>query len=1219
MKLTFLIVALTLFAAHATNLRVAPKKVGKPVDPKADDVVADCVKKLKCENTLMNMQTCIKKAKDAGVVASAEDVSKQFSNCAKERLLAKAAGGDDANPYGPNRKMPNATIRLRDDFLKAKNRTDLNLSKWEAFPEDEEHKVLLTDSVGVNIVDNFKWKETDPDLTLTLVDGQSCTPADAKGDETVTTEPVPFKCQKWCERKANEDLDKPVADRKNFQGCSFERDSSKCTLSVKCELTPSRGFNAGKFKKVYAEKKMNIPIATAFLKVRNALVFNGNSHNVSGKGLSLTSTGHRALVSKPLDLRDGGVISFFMKDGPDNGGERCLKESTALKKGHAEAAEREAEEKARRTQCESKGPEGKGCSGHGSGKYVSSCNSKWYCDKKNGRPFDPTCTCQCNSGYVGKKCEVKLQSGHCRSVGVSGQPATADGYGYNFIDAGEFKYFEHPDSNVEAHVLYRMVNKEVASTSAVAIRVCEHPLSAKDRGKCDTITFEAANCATKGSHKVTVNENGKCVVGNKYGSSYTTKNTKVNFDGHHNLYAPDGTRLHISNTWRQGWWHHKNGAGGCTAGGKCKSANGCGNYGGYMSVWNTIKAPKDGKAKGLCGEFSGSQSKDENDLKKGGARPDKQPSAEFRDSITVKPADSFFTCGDYVDVGYTYSHNMKFKSMAGQLVSAAQRIHAATAPMTGEVNSHLAKAQAEKKCKESNKKTGGAIMTEDALKNCIRDMMIFNSDEIKKNAVQESEGEIEEAFEEAEADEKDEAQELVAERQLLVPGPTDMVLQYCTSGCESSSNWKQLRAFPAKVYADFTENWQEFTARIPAHAMTANTRIRFYQKAHTCYCCNVFALNNIKVTTGGWPVRIIADKKFTLYADGEELGSGEWYEASKDTYRYRVDPKTKVFAVKIEGADEGRMGVVGSFGDSLVTSSSWKCKSGLSIKEIAEFAHPDFDDSQWPSAFEQGQNGMLPWGARPGIAKSAFWIFTSDAYKTKSETAYCRVSTNKAWHSYDKEHLAASRWSCKSMQERQSPYVIPLDGDKMSMVNVANGEDAQTHFSAKATESTSRKGWAENVILLRLKVKKIMEKTVVGEMIKQANLRLYVTDATKRDFQVCRNLNEYSAASVTFDTRPRVQKNDCLTVKADKPNTWANIDISEWIREWVTDPAKHNFGIVIEGQSRDFATFATHLDKDSNKRPRLSLSCHGDRVASEAVFKESKVELKSQQSVHRRK
>ena len=146
-----------------------------------------------------------------------------------------------------------------------------------------------------------------------------------------------------------------------------------------------------------------------------------------------------------------------------------------------------------------------------------------------------------------------------------------------------------------------------------------------------------------------------------------------------------------------------------------------------------------------------------------------------------------------------------------------------------------------------------------------------------------------------------------------------------------------------------------------------------------------------------------------------------------------------------------------------------------------------------------------------------------------------------------------------------------------------------------------------------------MEKTVVGEMIKQANLRLYVTDATKRDFQVCRNLNEYSAASVTYDTRPRVQKNDCLTVKADKPNTWANIDISEWIREWVTDRAKHNFGIVIEGQSRDFATFATHLDKDSNKRPRLSLSCHGDRVASEAVFKESKVELKSQQSVHRRK
>merc|ERR1711937_862154 len=88
---------------------------------------------------------------------------------------------------------------------------------------------------------------------------------------------------------------------------------------------------------------------------------------------------------------------------------------------------------------------------------------------------------------------------------------------------------------------------------------------------------------------------------------------------------------------------------------------------------------------------------------------------------------------------------------------------------------------------------------------------------------------------------------------------------------------------------------------------------------------------------------------------------------------------------------------------------------------------------------------------------------------------------------------------------------------------VGGRENAQTHYSAKETESTSRKGYEENKILLRLKVRKIMEKTVVGEMIKQANLRLYVTDATQREFKVCRNMKRYSAADVTYDKSPTVQ------------------------------------------------------------------------------------------------
>ena len=77
------------------------------------------------------------------------------------------------------------------------------------------------------------------------------------------------------------------------------------------------------------------------------------------------------------------------------------------------------------------------------------------------------------------------------------------------------------------------------------------------------------------------------------------------------------------------------------------------------------------------------------------------------------------------------------------------------------------------------------------------------------------------------------------------------------------------------------------------------------------------------------------------------------------------------------------------------------------------FTDPNFDDSNWPSAVEMGNNGILPWGPRPGIAKKAFWILTQDA-RSKGEPVYCRVKLNETWHSYSKDHLAASRWSCKA-------------------------------------------------------------------------------------------------------------------------------------------------------------------------------------------------------------
>jgi hypothetical protein len=173
-------------------------------------------------------------------------------------------------------------------------------------------------------------------------------------------------------------------------------------------------------------------------------------------------------------------------------------------------------------------------------------------------------------------------------------------------------------------------------------------------------------------------------------------------------------------------------------------------------------------------------------------------------------------------------------------------------------------------------------------------------------------------------------------------------------------------------------------------------RIRFFQEHHKCYCCNVKGIDNIKITTGGLPIRCVADKEMEVFADGEELGYAAknaigytWNDDFKTAYRFRAPCDTKVVGAKVKGSGSGRAGLMCSIGDSVVTSSSWRCtdeKKNLEGEgwDDKKFSTKKFDASTWPSAVELGRNqgeGTDPWGQIPSIPEKAFWIYTHDTFK----------------------------------------------------------------------------------------------------------------------------------------------------------------------------------------------------------------------------------------------
>jgi hypothetical protein len=797
---------------------------------------------------------------------------------------------------------------------------------------------------------------------------------------------------------------------------------------------------------------------------------------------------------------------------------------------------------------------------------------------------------------------------------------------FNVYDAGEWLWYKHPRVKVEVHLLTRMATGHIAATAGFAIK----------KGK-DTIIVESPHCANGRSGqniKVYVKEGQYCkTIGAD--SSYTTKNSKIKYS--HRGITIDGFHAKVGGV----WWYRWHG-------------NYCNRHG-WLNAFLKIKGPKDGRSRGLCGPFNGNRGTDYRVMRSGhGHRGHGQWSTSYRESVRVPKSRSFFRCGVYGMPRFKQLVNnaransamvhRRMESHADAVASdaAALEMNTDLNALGGDINGDLSddapdalnKKRALEKCKKRKD-----ISTADALADCAEDLARTGDNKVEEVAEQSSTEEIEEAMETMEENEKDEKLELVAEAKMKKPKATDAVLQWCSNECDDDDNWKQLKAYPMQIYNGFLTDgkWQRMTARIPEKALSKNLQIRFYQKTKKCYCCNPFAISNLIVLKGGWPVAVAADSHFKLFADGEFVGRGDWWETAKDTYRFRVPPTTKTFAVEIKGGENARMGLIGSFGPSVVSSGTWKCKSNLSTPyEIDQWKNSSFDDSKWPYAVEEGDNGVLPWGPRSSIAKDAKWIFTHESYKMSSKRAYCRVSVRDAWLSHSKKHLDASRWSCKAHgKHRQSPFVISLNAANTLGVEVKSGkeeDDYQTPGASFSTiqqtftnETTGNTTISEQRILMKVLMKKIMEKTMEGGLIKRAILRLKVLDtwtdavnatAKLQHLHVCKIIRKWNVKEVTFSTVPAFDGpiTNCKVVTPAAKSQWADLDITQWLREWVTNP-KENFGMMFfpPPNDEDQASFVSFLDPDANERPRLSLSCHGDKSdAYESVFIErTKKEQKS--------
>merc|ERR1712072_586305 len=362
--------------------------------------------------------------------------------------------------------------------------------------------------------------------------------------------------------------------------------------------------------------------------------------------------------------------------------------------------------------------------------------------------------------------------------------------------------------------------------------------------------------------------------------------------------------------------------------------------GSYMDSYLTITSPRDGRSLGLCGYYgkngAGGDTGNGNFLARSGSRGGhRMTSRAFYESpLTIKSGrNSHFRCNGFANAAKNTAYHFKRlgstigthaelgMKMAEQMLTEQYALDKAwsLARMKDPAGNEVSTKEAGEICRKTIIKCSGMPVPDAAaMTACVADYVKVGHEEGKS----------------------------------VLKGACDVVKED-----NEKCAWKQMKAFPAKAYGDYFKcdqkllaknkvpswkrkwcGWGPVTVGIPKEAIEAQIkakgkmRIRFFQESHKCYCCNVKGIDNIKIITGGLPIRCVADKEMEVFADGEELGNAAknaigytWNDDFKTAYRFRAPCDTKVVGAKVKGSGSGRAGLMCSIGDSVVTSSSWRC------------------------------------------------------------------------------------------------------------------------------------------------------------------------------------------------------------------------------------------------------------------------------------------------------